>query len=260
MTPRSLLKGVIVGALSLMPARLSALSILMYHSVSDSGAFFSILPKEFERQMRYIRDSGLTTVFSSEISQRMTSEKLANTVCITFDDGYEDVYSHAFPVLKQFRIKATVFLITSELGGSYTNSEGSTFPLLSERQISEMRESGLIEFMPHGHTHKKLHKLVESEWMDEIRFSTATIETLTTSRPTVFAYPRGRTTPAIAKGLESSGYTLALGVIPGLVRASSDRFNLPRNAIDRHVSFAEFKLKLSDNLERYLSLVQMFSV
>src|SRR3990167_7198792 len=129
MALRSLLKGIVVRALSLVPARLSALSILMYHSVSDSGAFFSISPKEFERQMRYIHNSGLTAIFASEINQRMTSGKMAGTVCVTFDDGYEDVYRHAFPVLKQFGIKATVFLITSEIGGSYTNSEGNTFPL-----------------------------------------------------------------------------------------------------------------------------------
>src|SRR3989338_3210220 len=132
MALRSLLKGITVRILSLVPARLGALSVLMYHSVSDSGAFFSVTPKEFERQMRYVHDSGLTTVFSSEISQCMTNGKLANTVCVTFDDGYEDVYTHAFPVFKQFGIKATVFLITSEIGGSYTNSEGRTFPLLSE--------------------------------------------------------------------------------------------------------------------------------
>src|SRR3989344_5939315 len=185
MTLRSLLKGITVRILSLVPARLGALSVLMYHSVSDSGAFFSISPKEFERQMRYIHDSGLTTVFSSEISQRTTSGKLANTVCVTFDDGYEDVYTHAFPVLKQFGVKATALLITSELGGSYTNSEGNTFPLLSEKQIAEMRESGLVEFMPHGHTHKKLHQLTEDEQRNEIQLSSDIVERLTSSKPRV---------------------------------------------------------------------------
>src|SRR3989338_2985203 len=260
MALRSLLKEIIVRALSLVPARLSALSILMYHSVSDSSAFFSVAPKEFERQMRYIHDSGLTTVFSSEISQCMTNGKLANTVCSSDLDGYEDVYKHAFPVFKQFGIKATVFLITSEIGGSYTNSEGSTFPLLSERQIAEMQGSGLVEFMPHGHTHKKLHQLPEGEQRNEIQLSSDIVERLTGSKPRVFAHPRGRTTPAIGALLKEYGYALALGVVPGLVRPDSDPYNIPRNAVDKNVGFAEFKLKLSDNLERYLSLVRIFSV
>ena len=163
MNIRSLLKGVIIRVLSWMPARLSTLSILMYHSVSDSSAFFSILPEEFEWQMRYIHDSGLTAIFASEIDKHIKNGELSNTMCITFDDGYEDVYVHAFPVLKNLGLKATVFLITNEIGGSYKNSEGSTFQLLSKDQIEEMQKSGLVEFMPHGHTHCKLTGLNEIE-------------------------------------------------------------------------------------------------
>ncbi len=260
MNIRSLLKGVIIRVLSWMPARLSTLSILMYHSVSDSGAFFSVSPREFERQMRHIHDSGLMTILASEISQRMANGKLASTVCVTFDDGYEDVYTHAFPVLKNLGIRATVFLITSEIGGSYTNSEGRTFRLLSKAQIDEMRGSGLVEFMPHGHTHRKLTALKEEEQEQEIVFSRDGVKHLTGVEPLVFAYPRGRTTPAIASAVERLGFSLALGVVPGLVHASSDRFQLPRNAVDKNVSFLEFKLKLSDNLERYLSLTRNFTV
>ncbi len=260
MSLRSLLKGIIIQIFSWMPTRLSTLSILMYHSISDSGAFFSLAPSEFERQMRYIRDFGFEVIFASEIDNRMNNGELANAVCITFDDGYEDVYTNAFPVLKRLGIKATVFLITNEIGGSYTNSEGRTFQLLSKAQIEEMQKSTLVEFMPHGHTHKKLHQLTEVEQRNEIQLSSDTVERLTGLRPRVFAYPRGRTTPAIESLVERIGFGVVLGVVPGLVRLVSNRFNLPRNAIDRHVSFQEFKLKLSDNLERYLSLVRIFSV
>jgi len=114
--------------------------------------------------------------------------------------------------------------------------------------------------MPHGHTHKKLHQLTEDEQRGEIKLSSDTVERLTGSKPRVFAYPRGRTTPAIVELLKEYGYALALGVVPGLVRPDSDPYNMPRNAVDKNVSFAEFKLKLSDNLERYLSLARMFSV
>src|SRR3989338_10242081 len=167
------LKQALISALSLFPSRLSALSILMYHSVSDSGAFFAVAPKKFEQQMRYIRDSGFHSVFASEIPERMHAGKLANTVCVTFDDGYEDVYTNAFPVLKSLGIKATVFLITNEIGGSYTNSEGRTFQLLRREQIEEMHASGLVEFMPHGHTHRKLHGLAPHEQEKEITLSPA---------------------------------------------------------------------------------------
>ena len=250
-------KEIVVSVCSLFAGRLSTLSILMYHSVSDSGAFFSVTPHDFEEHMRYLKERGYETIFASDISD-LSLGASANTVCITFDDGYEDVYTEAFPILKRFSIKVSIFLITSEIGGSYTTSEGRTFKLLSEAQIREMQESGLVEFMPHGHTHKKLHTVSDRERESEIRLSTETIETLTGSRPSVFAYPRGRTTPEVVRELQKYGYTRALGVIPGLVRATSERYNLPRNAVDRNVSFSEFKLKISDALDTYLALTRLF--
>ena len=250
------LKQALISVLSLFPARLPALSILMYHSVSDSDAFFAVAPKEFEQQMRYIRDSGFDSVCASEISERMQNGKLARTVCVTFDDGYEDVYTHAYPVLKSLGIQATVFLITNQIGGSYTNSEGRTFPLLRRGQIEEMRASGLVEFMPHGHTHRKLHGLTAYEQEKEITLSRDTVRNLTGSVPRVFAYPRGRTTPAITELLKQLGFSLALGVTSGLVRPASDAYNLPRNAVDARVDFREFKLKLSGAVEWYEAIAR----
>lgn len=250
------LKKILVSILSLFPGRFSALSILMYHSVADSGAFFAVSPKKFQQQMKYIRGSGFDVIFASEIDERMRAGKLARTVCVTFDDGYEDAYLNAYPILKSLGIKATIFLITNEIGGSYTNSEGRTFPLLKREQIMEMRASGLIEFMPHGHTHRKLHGLTPREQVEEITFSRDTVKNLTGSDPRVFAYPRGRTTPAIAESLRRFGFKLALGVAPGLVRPNSDKYNLPRNAVDNHVGFREFKLKLSNNIEWYETIVR----
>ncbi len=252
------MKRALVALLSLLPARLSALSILMYHSVSDSDAFFSVSPTDFERQMRYIRNSGFDSIFASEIAERIRRGRLARTVCVTFDDGYEDVYTHAFPILKACGVKASVFLITSEIGGSYTNSEGRRFPLLNEEQIRDMQASGLVEFMPHGHTHKKLHHLTDSERTEEILHSTTAVEALTGTKPGVFAYPRGRTNPEIARLLERSGYTVALGVLPGLVQTNSDAYDLPRNAVDKHTDFREFTLKLSDRIRLYVALARMF--
>ncbi|MDO8552905.1 MAG: polysaccharide deacetylase family protein [bacterium] len=254
----SILKKVLVSILALFPAKLSALSILMYHSVSDSGAFFAVSPKKFEQQMKYTRDSGFNVIFASEIDERMRAGKLARTVCVTFDDGYEDVYLNAYPILKALGIKATVFLITNEIGGTYTNSEGKTFPLLKREQIAQMRASGFIEFMPHGHTHKKLHQLTESEQEKEIILSKGVIRELTGEEPRVFAYPRGRTTPAIAEMLKRFGFEIALGVVPGLVKSGSDTYNVPRNAVDNHVGFQEFKLKLSDRVEWYNAIARLF--
>jgi hypothetical protein len=84
------------------------------------------------------------------------------------------------------------------------------------------------------------------------------VKSLTGSSPKVFAYPRGRTNPEIAKLLENSGYKLALGVLSGLVHPDSDRYNLPRNAVGHNVGFREFKLKLSDTIAWYVAMSRFF--
>ena len=115
------IKSMFIRLLSAVPAGLDGTSVLMYHSVSDSEALFAVSVQEFEKQMRYIHDRNLATIYSSEI---VLAKSTKDTVCVTFDDGYSDVYTNALPILKKYGIKATVFLITDQLGGTYTNSEG----------------------------------------------------------------------------------------------------------------------------------------
>ena len=249
------IKKILIRLLSILPSKLNRISVLMYHSVSDSEALFAVSAKAFEKQMRYIHDGGFTTIFASEIVPA-TSAK--NTVCITFDDGYADMFTNAFPILTKYRMKATVFLITNELGGSYTNSEGLTFPLLTREQIMEMRESGIIEFMPHGHTHRKFSGMTEEEQERDIVASRDIVHELTGRRADVFAYPRGKRTATSATLLAKHGYTMALGVRPGLVRKTSDPYLLPRNPVDKQVTFSEFKLKVSDYIQWYASVTGLW--
>lgn len=248
----SLLKRMFIALFSTLPSRLTALSVLMYHLVSDSGAFFAVPKEVFEKQMRFISDSSIATFFASEAAQH----RGMRGACITFDDGYKDVYENAFPILKKYGIKASIFLITSKIGGSYTGSDGRTLELLSEKEIKEMMQSGLVEFLPHGHTHRKLHGLSASEQENEVVLSRDAVYTLTGNEPRVFAYPRGRTNAEIRMLLEKLGFKLAFGVSPGLLESGCDMFNAPRNAIDSKVSFAEFRIKLSDRVRAYAAFTR----
>src|SRR5690606_1373661 len=74
-----------------------------------------------------------------------------NPIMITMDDGYESNYIYAYPVLKEYNMKATIFLITSLIKNEEEKHLLKGIPKLSWEQIQEMSESGLIEF--HSHTH-----------------------------------------------------------------------------------------------------------
>jgi peptidoglycan/xylan/chitin deacetylase (PgdA/CDA1 family) len=93
------------------------ISILIYHRVNDDNdQFFSATPTNiFKRQMEYIR-SRFRVLPLEEIVERMKKNDIPdNSIVVTFDDGYLDNYSNAFPILKEFSIPATIFLATDAI-------------------------------------------------------------------------------------------------------------------------------------------------
>jgi CelD/BcsL family acetyltransferase involved in cellulose biosynthesis/peptidoglycan/xylan/chitin deacetylase (PgdA/CDA1 family) len=86
--------------------------ILIYHRVNNNNdPFFPSIPVEaFERQVRYLAKN--FDIVSLEDLLNMSTERRreGNAIAITFDDGYRDNHSDAFPILRQFSIPAAVFL------------------------------------------------------------------------------------------------------------------------------------------------------
>lgn len=221
-------------------------SILMYHSVGENGAFFTVTPADFARQMRYLTESGRRVVPLRELCRRLRAgEPLGGIVVLTFDDGYADTYENAFPVLKKHGFAATVFVTTrprSALG----------IPFLSRAEIGEMAASGLIDIMPHSVTHTKLHGVPFQKAVEEAELSRKDIEAMTGKSADLFAYPSGRFTSELVGYLRESGTWLAAATVePGLVAPGDDRFLLRRNAVDSATSFSEFKAKVSRGIKLY---------
>ncbi len=96
----------------------SKVAILTYHSIDKSGSVVSVSPEKFRKQMLYLSESSFNVVSLSEILAAFHERRLlpAKTVVITFDDGYRNVYTEAFPVLDSYGFTATVFLITNYCG------------------------------------------------------------------------------------------------------------------------------------------------
>lgn len=90
-------------------------SILMYHSIGEGGAFFAVTEEDFEKQLLYLKRRGFVCITLSELVEKLErKEDVSSNVVLTFDDGYEDNYTKAFPLLKKYDIPATIFLITGE--------------------------------------------------------------------------------------------------------------------------------------------------
>ncbi len=212
------------------------LRILTYHHVNDiKGDRLSVHPAEFEKQMEWLKSHGYAGVSVREGLRSLDR----SSVAITFDDGYRDNYTNAFPVLKKYGFQATVYVIT----GSVRKDElDRTY--LSWGEIKEMQSAG-IEMGSHTASHPRLTSVDLSSAKQEIEQSKRGIEQKLGTACESFCYPGGMWNKEIARLVRESGYVNATTVIPGANLAGGDPYLLKRTEISGGDSLFEFKKKIN---------------
>ena len=231
--------------------------ILMYHMIRDviPGKKFNSLrvsPKAFERQIRYLYEQGWQSYTMSEVmaQKESLSEK---SVVITFDDGYQDNLTNAFPILKKYGFKATIYLVNDRhdrdwSGYRKAKNEGAGLkdePKLSDDEVMELLDSGLIEIGGHTLTHANLNDLDILESQREICGSKEQIEIQFQTICHSFAYPFGLYGAKDEKIVASCAYTNAVTTKVGIADLQKcDPFKIPRVTVSGKDNFFAFWLKL----------------
>lgn len=131
-------------------------------------------------------------MFEAEIKSRK--------IVITFDDGYESVYTRCFPIFKEKQISFMCFVVPD-----FLNKKG----YLSEPQLSEMLATGLLEIGSHGQTHKILNSLSAEEIKNEVCESKCFLEKTFGSPVSSFAYSHGIFNKTTIDLLKKVGYEFA---------------------------------------------------
>lgn len=214
--------------------------VLMYHSIDDHGARLklSVSTREFRGQMKYLRDRDYDVVSLERLSEIISSgSKIPrNIASVTFDDGSLDNYTNAFPILKEYKIPATVFVISGCIGKP---------DFLSAAQIKEMSEAG-IDMGSHSVTHPHMEGLAKGDLKREIVGSKKDIEAIT-GRPVVaFCFPFGGFNDAARGILQEAGYKAALVTMPRDNSIKLDLYRIKRIKIaPGPFSNLDFRIKTS---------------
>jgi peptidoglycan/xylan/chitin deacetylase (PgdA/CDA1 family) len=156
-----------------------AVPVLMYHHVGPNPGLVTVSPQTFRAQMAWLADHGYRSVGCEDLAAFLAGAPLPDkSVLITFDDGYLDNYVHAHPVLREFGLRAAIFLVTGWIGdGPARAHAGSRDPvpacpdhrrcmeavaageadrvMLRWSEVEAMRAAGSFEFHSHTHTHTR---------------------------------------------------------------------------------------------------------
>lgn len=224
-----------------------SIPILVYHQIAAIPADrdperIATPPSLFERQMRHLHRAGFTTAGLDEVAAWVAGGRrpAGRRVAITFDDGYRDGHTHAFPVLRRFGFTATFFLVTGLIGGRGDGRGGVRGECLDLAGIREMAAAG-IDFQSHSRTHADLTRLSAPELRREVEGSKADLEERLGRAVRYFAYPRGLFDERVKAAVASAGYAAACAVFQG----GRDRFEIERLMVSRRDGAAAFKLKAS---------------
>lgn len=213
-------------------AETSKIPILTYHSIDNSGSVISTAPDTFRRQMKFLSENGYSVVSLGNLVSMLRSKQPISpkTISLTFDDGFQNFYTTAFPVLKQYGFSATVFLIT-DFCDKYNDWAGNPpglprSKLMSWREIKELNQYG-IEFGSHTRRHPDLTRICTPEATREITESKSVIEDALGEEVTTFAYPYGKFNSSVRKIAEET-FAAACSTKLGKMRPYSDFFSLER--------------------------------
>jgi peptidoglycan/xylan/chitin deacetylase (PgdA/CDA1 family) len=209
--------------------------ILMYHRVGDTTPNeYWISADEFSAQMKALVENGFQAVSTRDLYAYMYEGGSLPTkpVIITFDDAGEDLYTHAWPILKREGLFAESFVVTDAIGTSESDRKSSTrfgepgaagvASHLIWPEIVEMLSEGMV-FGSHSKSHQDLTEVSDTELAIEIRRSKEVLFSEAGIVATSFAYPYGAGDdhPRIQQMLAKHGYTTALGVDGGVEQTQS---------------------------------------
>lgn len=205
----------------------------------------TVHPNRFQAQMRWLKRLGYQGLSLSELMPYINGERQGRVVGITFDDGYENVYLNALPLLESLDFSSTNFIVAGHLGGqnSWAQKTGSAAAhLMSVEHMLDWQRRGQ-EIGSHTMRHIYVDKSSKDVALSELVESKRILENILQTQIKAFCYPFGSESLEARQWVAEAGYVVAVSTQRGLAHAKDDMLALPRVSILRSTHLLHFLRK-----------------
>lgn len=209
-------------------AVVARIPILMYHYieyVQDPNdkirISLNIPPSVFEEQIKTLTEAGYNFLTASDLDNIIAGKKKSpkNPILLTFDDGYRDFYTDAYPIIKKYNVKATQYVIVD-----FLDRPNHMF----KSQVKEIAKDGMVEIGAHTLHHVWLKGADEKAAKSEIVESKKDLEDIINKPVNSFAYPFGAFDDQAINLVKEAGYKDAVTTVPGDQESEDNKFFLYR--------------------------------
>ena len=212
-------------------------AVMMYHHIGSlpSGADdirkgLTVSKEEFDSQVKYLTENGYNILTLGQLDKAIENKKVPEKIAVlTFDDGYDDNFSEALPILKKYKVVGTFFIISSKV---------DTSEYMSRDQIKELAKAG-NEIGSHSATHPSLDKSKGAQLEKEVKKSKEDLEAISETPIISFCYPAGKYNDETIKALSDAGYKIAVTTHGSTGTLATDKLlEIPRYRISANMSFS----------------------
>src|SRR3990167_4415278 len=205
--------------------------ILMYHHIQPQSiatkkwqTALNVDTAVFEFQMAYLTNTGYTTVSLDQLALALTNHQALppKSIVLTFDDGYEDIYTYAYPTIKKYQLKTNLMIPTGLM---------ENIDYLTWSQLKEMSSSGLVSAYNHTWSHANLASVSQTKMESEVQTAQRQLTDNLGTSPKILAYPYGQISQNITNYLSQNGFLAAVSTISGQVQCDSFIMTLHRTRI-----------------------------
>ena len=211
--------------------------ILLYHQIGGGRSKYNLPVRDFAEQMKYLAGHGYVTVSIDQVAAALRGQRALPPcpIAITFDDGYRSAYANALPILQQFGLRATFYLVTGYIS--------HTMAYMNWDQARNLIAKGMW-VGSHSVSHPFLARLARTPAQHQIDDSKSILEAQLGISITTFAYPYGSMRPSVERAVEDAGYAAALWTGHGARQTSDQIYQMKRIGVYSPITLAYFIARL----------------